>query len=139
MPQNTNPIFVLTPNTGRATIAAANTASNGSGTLVDLITGSTNGTRVDSITVTNSQLTYAASSAMVVRVFITDSSGLTPKLLQEMSLPAATRSASVVGTTNTINFAGGLFLVSGQKLQVCQSVYASAADQNDVIAKGGNY
>jgi hypothetical protein len=75
MPQNTNPIFVLTPNTGRATIAAANTASNGSGTLVDLITGSTNGTRVDSITVTNSQLTYAASSAMVVRVFITDSSG----------------------------------------------------------------
>jgi hypothetical protein len=56
-----------------------------------------------------------------------------------MSLPTATRSASVVGATNTINFAGGLFLVSGQKLQVCQSVYASAADQNDVIAKGGNY
>lgn len=139
MPANTSPIFVLSPNYGRARINAANTASDGSGALVDLITGSTNGTRVDSITVTNSQITYAASSAMVVRVFITDASGLTPRLLQEMSLPAATRSASVVGTTNTINFAGGLFLVSGQKLQVCQSVYAGVQDQNDVIAKGGNY
>ncbi|MFY8165200.1 MAG: hypothetical protein ACOVJ8_01330 [Sediminibacterium sp.] len=47
MPANTTPIFVLTPNTSTATIDAANTARDGSGTLVTAFTAGASGSRVD--------------------------------------------------------------------------------------------
>lgn len=49
MAQNTSPIFVLTPNTATATISAANTSRDGTGALVLLFSGGTNGSRLDSI------------------------------------------------------------------------------------------
>lgn len=139
MPANTTPIFVLTPNVGQARVSAANTASDGSGSLVTLFTAGADGSRVDRITVRNAQVTAAASSAMVVRVFITDTSGSNPRLYAEAALAAATRTASAIGANTTITFLGGLILRSGQLLQVCQSVYAGAQDQNDFTAEGGDY
>jgi len=139
MPANTTPIFVLTPKIGQARVAAANTASDGSGALTTLFTAGTDGSRVDRITVRNSQVTAAASSAMVVRVFITDTSGTNPRLYAEAALATATRSASAIGATTTITFLGGLIIRSGQLIQVCQSVYAGAQDQNDFTAEGGDY
>jgi len=44
-----SPAFASTPRTGLAAITAANTARDGSGTLVDLLTGVTAGTRVDRV------------------------------------------------------------------------------------------
>lgn len=43
------PAFASTPRVGLAALTAANTARDGSGTLVDLVTGVTAGTRIDRI------------------------------------------------------------------------------------------
>jgi hypothetical protein len=136
---NTTPIFVATPKIGHARVAAANTAADGSGALATLFTAGADGSRVDRITVRNSQASAAASSANVVRVFVTDTSGANPRLYAEAALAAATRSNSVIGATTTITFLGGLVLASGQLIQVCQAVYAGVQDQIDYTAEGGDY
>ena len=139
MAANTTPIFALTPVIGRARLTAANTASDGSGTTATLVTAGTDGTRIDMITITNSQATAAASSAMVIKVFISDTGGTNLRMLAEVALPAATRSTTAIGTTATITFVGGLVIPSGTIITVCQSVYAGAQDQNDIIARGADF
>lgn len=139
MPANNSPIFVLTPNLGFARLSAANTASDGSGTLVTAFTAGTNGSRIDFITITNSQVTAATSSNMVIKIFITDTLGVNPRMLTEVTLPAVTRSTTVAGSTTTVTFSNGLIIPSGTLIRVCQSVYSGAQDQNDIIVRGGDY
>ena len=139
MPANTTPIFTLTPNIGLASVAAANTASDGSGTLVTLFTAGASGSRVERIRYHNAQATAAASSAMVIRFFITDTGGANPKLLDEVALATATRSVSAVGATGTLSFSNGLFIPSGTIIKVIQSVYAGAQDLMHYVAEGGDY
>jgi len=139
MPANTLPIFTLVPDIGFGRMVAANTGSDGSGTLYTVFTAGVNGSRVDSITFTNSQATYAASSAMVARVFVTDITGSNPRLLSEIALPAATRTAAVVGQTQVITYLNGLILPSGSLVRTCQSVYAGVQDQVDVVVRGGDF
>jgi hypothetical protein len=139
MPANTSPIFTLVPNATVSTIAAANTARDGSGTLVTAFTAGTNGSRLDFIIFTSSQATAGASSARVQRVFLTDTSGLNPTIISEIVLSAVTASTTAIGATATITFTNGLILKSGQVVKVAQSVYASAADNTAVLARGGDY
>jgi hypothetical protein len=139
MPANTSPIFVLSGNPAIATIAAANTASDGSGSLVTLVTAGSNGTRVDSVRFRNSQTTAAASSNMVHRIFITDTSGNTPTLIGEVATATATRSVSAVGATSIFTFDQPVIMKSGQVLKVIQSVYAGANDRFDAYAYAGDY
>ena len=139
MPANTSPLFTLTPRAVTATIAAANTARDGSGTLVDLITAGSNGSRIDFITFTSSQATAAASAARVQRVFLTDTSGLNPRIISEIVLPAVTASNTAIGATTTITYTNGLILSSGQIIKVSQSIYGSANDATSVLARGGDY
>ena len=136
MAVNTTPVFGKNGFLGFARPGAANTASDGSGTCPDLFVAGADGARVDYITITNSQVTAGASAANLCRVFVTDSVGANPRLLQECLLAAATRSATVQGATNTISFPGGLKLVSGQKLTCNQHVYATATDLIDFVAVG---
>ena len=136
---NTTPIFVLTPNFSTAASAAANTASDGSGALVTLFTAGTNGSLISSIKVNNAQIAAALSSAMVVRIFVTDTVGANPRLVSEAALPAATRSLTAVGATVTINFLGGLQIAAGQIVKVCQSAYAGVQDLTHFSAQGGDY
>lgn len=139
MAQNTSPIFILSPKTTVARVAAANTASDGSGALVTLFTAGANGSLITQIKVTNAQIVAAASSAMVVRIFVTDSAGANPTLHTEVALPAATRSVSVIGTTTTLSLLAGIPLQSGQIVKVCQSVYAGVQDLNAFVCSGGDY
>lgn len=139
MPANTSPIFTLTPNASTANIAAANTARDGSGTLVTAFTAGANGSRVDFITFTSSQATAAASAARVQRVFLTDASGLNPRLISEVAMTAVTASNTAIGATQTITYTNGLVIKSGQLIKVSQSVYGSAADATDVLVRGGDY
>jgi len=139
MAANTQPIFTLTPNAATATIVAANTARDGSGTLVTLFTAGTNGSRLDFVVFTSSQTTAGASSARVQRIFLTDNTGANPRLIAEVVLPAVTASATAIGATATVTFTNGLVIASGQIVKVTQSVYASAADNTDCLARGGNY
>lgn len=139
MPANTNPIFGLTPNNGRARVTAANTASDGSGTLNTGFTAGSNGSIVDRIRYMNSQATAALSSAMVARVFETDNAGANPRLILEFTVAAATRSTTVTGAGSYIDIPGGKKLMNGQLLKVIQSVYAGAQDQMDYTFEGWDY
>ena len=139
MAANQNPIFTLVPNAAVSTISSANTARDGSGSLVTAFTAGANGSRVDFITFTSSQATPAASAARVQRVFLTDTSGLNPTLIQEIVLAAVTASATAIGATSTITFTNGLVINTGQIIKVSQSIYGSAADGTAVLVRGGNY
>lgn len=139
MPANVNPIFTLTPNVGLASVAAANTASDGSGALVTLFTAGANGSRVERIRYMNAQATAAASSAMVIRFFITDNGGANPKLLAEVALATATRSTTAIGAAGIYTFTNGLVIPTGTIIKVIQSVYAGAQDLMHYVCEGGDF
>lgn len=139
MAANTIPIFTKQGNFTPARIAAANTASDGSGTLVTLVTAVTDGTRVDGVRFINSQATAAASGAKVLRIFLTDTGGINPRLIGEVAMAAATRSTTVIGATSIYTFDQAIIMKSGQLILVCMSVYAGAQDQTDANAYAGDY
>ncbi len=136
---NTNPLFVLTPNSLPVGLTAANLASDGSGVITTLVTAGASGTRVDAVTFRNAQATQAASSAMLGKVFISDASGLNYRLVGEVLIAAVTRSATVIGATSTITFSPALVLRTGQLLGVTKSISASAADDTTVVALSGDF
>lgn len=140
MSANTTPIFVKKPNNCVPKFsAAANLASDGSGVLIDLITGDVGGTRVDLISARNAQLTPAASSAMLVKIFLSDAAGANPQLIGEITLSATTRSATTIGANNTIVFSPAIILLPNQKISFCQSVYAGAQDRIAVYAVAADF
>lgn len=140
MAQNTSPIFILTPNTPTVVVNAASPSRDGLGSLFTLFTAGLNGSRVDSVQWTSAQSSsYAASSAMVGRVFITNTVGTNPALISEVAIATVTPSATVIGAQAIINFTNGLLMPSGSFLKVNQSVYAGVQDLMSVTAKGGDY
>jgi hypothetical protein len=139
MPVNTSPIFISRGNFTPARITAANTAADGSGSLVTVVTAVTDGTRVDGVRFRNSQATAAASSAMVHRVFLSDTSGANFRIIGEVATAAATRSTTAIGATSIITFDQPVIMRSGQIMAVAQSVYAGAQDQFDAVAYAGDY
>jgi hypothetical protein len=139
MTANTNPIFTLTPNVGMAEVDSANTESDGTGATDTLFTAGANGSLVFRIRYCNAQSSAAASSANVIRFFLTDTGGINPRLLVEVALVAATRSTSVIGAGSLYEFANGLAIASGQLILVVQSVYAGVQDLMHYVAEGGNF
>ena len=140
MPPNKEPVCALTPNCFTASLGVtANTASDGSGTLVTAFTAGINGSRLDEIRFINSQTAVALSSAMLVKVFITDNAGANPRYYDELAVAAATRAAGTIGAKVTIAFPGGLHLATGQLIKVAQSVYAGAQDLMTSTARGGDF
>lgn len=139
MPANTTPIFVLNGNFTPGRIAAANTASDGSGALVTVVTAGVNGTRVDGVRFINSQATAASAAAKVWRIFLSDTGGTNFRIIGEVISAAVTRSNTVAGQTAIYTFDQAIIMQSGQIMSVCQSVYTTAADQTDACAYAGNY
>jgi hypothetical protein len=89
----TNPVFAVTPRIGFTQVGTANANRDGTtGTYADLIVGASTGTRIAEIVV---QATVTTTAGMV-RLFITD--GSTTRMFDEVSVAAATVSASVKGT-----------------------------------------
>jgi hypothetical protein len=103
MPANTNPIFVLTPKVGMTQATVANTNRDGTGSLVIVLTGATNGTRIDKITVTATGNTTAG----MVRFYLDDGAA-NIRMIMEISVTAVTVSASVQAFTQTVVFDHGL-------------------------------
>jgi hypothetical protein len=139
MAANTIPIFIDSGNFTPGRIAAANTASDGSGALVTVVTAGVDGTRVDGVRFRNSQATAALSTAMVHRIFLSDTGGANYRLIGEVATAAATRTASVIGATSIFTFDQPIIMKSGQIMAVCQSAYAGAQDQFDAVAYAGDY
>lgn len=133
------PIFVQTPKIGKAAIAAANTARDGSGTIVTAFTAGANGAYVKKIVFRSSQATASANSAMVVRVWISTDAGVTWTLRDESAFSAITASNTVAGQTVTFNYPDGLLLDAAALIGVTQSVYAGVQDRMAVVVEGADY
>jgi hypothetical protein len=139
MSANTTPIFVGTPRIEAVRINAANTAKDGSGTIVTAFTAGTNGSRIDAVTFLNAPDTPATNSAGVWRIFIRKNSSSPWTLLQETTTAAVASSNTVVGALVTNLFTYGLNLPAEGQIGVTQSVYAGTQDQTDVIVRGGDF
>ena len=87
-----SPVFAVTPEIGMGQVSVANTNRDGTtGTYITLVTAAPSGTRVAEI-VTQATVTTTAG---MVRLFLTD--GSTTRMFDEISISAATVSASVKG------------------------------------------
>lgn len=136
MAANTTPIFPLTPIVGIATLTSATAVTSranitGTTGLVQLTATSTNGTRIDAITVTAKGTTVAN----VIDVWIYN--GTTSFLYAEIAVTAVTPSTTAVAFTTTVTFAN-LTLPSTYQLYISEQVGTTSADFN-VIAFGGQY
>jgi len=145
MPANTTPIFPLVPNIDNVALTTSDTSLTvPAGTI--LITGGTNGTRIDAIKVH----ALGTNVASLLRVFYNDGLGVLAAnfaLVHEVSLPVST--ASVVAPTAAdivlmpLNFdgnGGGVlppYLKAGQKLYV--SLGTTVVAGWEVVCFGGDY
>jgi len=96
----TSPAFVSTARLTVASLSAANTNLDGSGTITSLISGVAAGTRVLEIDAQCS----ATSAAALVNLFISTDSGSTWKLFDQIAITAATVSNTVKGNRNTATY-----------------------------------
>ena len=135
MAMSTNPTYPCSVNNGVVAIAPADTT-----TLKTLITAGTNGTRVDSITITSTD-----TAAMVVKLWVTYSAvdyciGSVP-----VAIAAGTNGSTVgVNGLNTtyipgINSNRSLMLKSGEVLKVSVVTTVTADKVIHVRAEGGDY
>ena len=106
----TTPQYASIPKNSAVNISTANTARDGTGTLGTLITGATNGTRVDDIYIT----ARATTTAGMIRMFLSD--GTNHYLIAELIVTAVTASATVPAWSQPI-MNQGIVLQSGWSLR----------------------
>jgi hypothetical protein len=133
MPANTTPIFPLAPIVGIATLTSATaitSRANITGTtgLVQLTATSTNGTRVDALTVKSK----ATSVASIISIWIYN--GTTSFLYDEFDVTAITASTTVDSFTLTKTY-NNLTLPPTYQLFISETVQTDV----NVFAFGGTY
>jgi len=136
MAANITPIFPVSPIVGIATLTAATaitSRANITGTtgLVQLTATSTNGTKIDAITVQAKGTTVAN----IIDIWIYN--GTTSYLYAEISVSAITPSTTTVAFTSTTTF-NNLVLPPTYQLYISEQVGTTSADFN-IIAFGGQY
>lgn len=86
-----SPAFASAGRLEQIQISTANTNRDGTGTITSLITGVAAGTRVNKILIKATVTTTAG----MIRLFFSDDSGTTKRLIREMAVIAVTPSATV--------------------------------------------
>jgi hypothetical protein len=133
MAANTAPIFARSPRLGFARISTANTNRDGTGTIGDVITGGTDGTRVDRVVITAT----ATTTAGMVRLYLYDATNT--RLWQEINVSALTPSGTVSAFRFTVTspdiMSPLVTLASGHKIQAS----THNAESFDVIAIGADF
>ena len=145
MPANTSPIFPLTPNVSWGNVATANTAKDGTGTVVTVFTAGANGSNLDQIKVRS----LGTNVATVLRFFVNNgsanSSAANNSLIHEVTIAATTLSETSSLTDNDITIAKNTgevsvpipYLPTGYKLNVTIGTTVAAGLQ--ITAHGGDY
>lgn len=87
------PVYAATPRYAVANISAANTARDGTGTIVTVFTAGASGSRIDRVNIEATATTTAGQ----VRLFIHD--GTNARFLKEVAVTALTPSATVQAFT----------------------------------------
>ena len=135
MAANTKPIYPLTPVIGMGTIATANTAKDGTGTVVTLFTAGVDGGRVDKIKIRPT----GASVQTVLRVFLnnglTNATPANNTLYMERTIPAYTLSE----TTEQLDIAVQLDVALPAGWRVNCTIGTTVASALALTCEGGNY
>jgi hypothetical protein len=131
MAANTTPIFTLTPVIGAGQVTTANTDKDGTGDIVTIIVGGTDGTRITKIRI----LATVTTTDGVVRLFIGD--GTTTRLWQEIEIAANTVSATNAGYSADFDLADESALI----LPYNYTLYASTekSEAINVFAHGASF
>jgi hypothetical protein len=121
--------YAATVQNASAQVTTANTNRNGTGTIVSVMTGATNGTRIDDIYI----VATGTTTAGVVRLFISDGTNI--RLWQEVLVPAITPSTTVsVFNASLINV--GLILENGWSLQASTN---NSETFNILVTRAGDF
>lgn len=121
--------YASTVQNAQAQVSTANTNRNGTGTLATVMTGATNGTRIDDIYI----VATGTTTAGVVRLFISDGTNI--RLWQEILVTAVTPSTTVqVWSYTLLNQA--LILESGWSLQASTN---NAETFNILVTRAGDF
>jgi hypothetical protein len=124
-----NAQYASTPATAMAVISAANTARDGTGTIVTVDTAGASGTRIDDITITATGTTTAG----MVRLFLHD--GTNARLWREVPVTAITPSATVQAFTATLSNLA-LVLQTGWSLRAATH---NAETFNILVTRAGDF
>lgn len=139
MAANTEPIFAIKSFCGCLLMAAANAARDGTGTINALFTTPTDGSLTGKITFTNASPAIGNAVAKVWRIWISDTGGTSWFLYEEIAVGLVTSSATAIGQKFRWLIPDGLFLQSGQKIGVTQSLRATSADDTHVVYETSIY
>ena len=139
MAANTQQIFPLTPNIGKARISAANTARDGSGSNVTQVyTAGGNGDILFRFTVTESDATASSTSvAQVIRFFVYD--GTNYRLYKELLMPSVAGTTSALSGTVNYQIPGGMYLPSGSFIYATATLASGTTGQVDIVIEGESY
>lgn len=149
MPANTAPLFALTPNVGTANITAANTNSNGSGTvgtdIFKAFTAGANGSWVSKVRLNQVATTAGTSTTgTVARIFYstvgssTTTGGTNTWLLAEVTIPSVAADSSSA-PTNPIEVPLNVAIPSGGFIHVTNHAAPAASTSQQAVVFGGDY
>lgn len=124
----TTPTFTGTPRVGIAALSAANTNRDGTGTIVDALTGVAAGTKVFEVRI----VATATTTAGMVRLYLYN--GTTYTLFDEIAVTAVTGSASVAEFSAVRTYANLILPSASYKL----SASTHNAETFNVVVTGGD-
>jgi len=126
-----SPAFISTPRIGRVSLSTANTATDGTGTINDLIVGVSAGTRILSVNVQGTATTVAS----LVNLFLYD--GTQWDLFDQVTITATTGSNTVKGYRLVTAYTDLVLPSASYKLGATISVAPSSGTVR-VLAFGGD-
>jgi hypothetical protein len=135
MAANTAPIYVKEPQLEWGVVTTANTAKDGTGTMVTVFTGATDGSYLDRLRIRPA----GTNVATVLRIFLNNSSSnATPgnnSYYGDVTLPATTNTETAALTDFTVLM--GLGLPAGWKVNV--AIGTTVAGGYHITGIGGKY
>lgn len=145
MTANTQPIFPLTPKVSWGTVTTANTAKDGTGTVVTVFTAGADGSRIDQIKVR----ALGTNVATVIRFFVnngsTNATAANNSLVHDTTIAATTNSETAALVDNNITLTVNTtetvppipYLPAGYKLNITIGTTVAAGLQ--VTVWGADY
>ena len=137
MSKNTDPVFTKSPVIAQAEISAANALLDGTGTIVAVVDGLTDGVRIDQVEVK----ALGTTTLGMVRLFLSLDSGVTWDLWREILVDAITPGGNVEAFSAMIDLTT---VLNDPPLSLADAtVQLGAATENaetfNVFARGGSF
>ena len=124
--------YAATPRAAQAQVTAANTARDGTGTIVTVMAGAATGTRVDDLRIQATGTTTAG----VIRLFLSLDGGTTNRLLREILVTATTPSTTVEAWSTQLSNLGILLPNANALLRASTN---NAETFNLLVTRAGDF